>query len=174
MISARTHSGNSFICSYFTSFYRTNFISYGFRCAHTFPKANNNVRFNRRGTRLLCKEVGKLPTVYNVPQEANGISGKVQFSSQGYVKPTNGRNLNCFAGQDDELVVAASADHGLYVWSLPTDQQVAGDQVVDQPLVVLRGHKDEIYSVRYNRQSGALASAGKEKTIRLCTPIAQQ
>ena len=39
----------------------------------------------------------------------------------------NGRNNYCFAGKEDELVVAASADHGLCVWSLPSDQQVAGD-----------------------------------------------
>ena len=138
------------------------------------PKANNNVRFNRRGTRLLCREVGQLLTVYNVPQVANGISGKVQFSSQGYVKPTTGRNLNCFADQEDELVVAASADHSLYVWALPTDHQLAGDQIVDQPLVALRGHMDKIFSVRYNRQSDTLASAGAEKVIKLWTPIAQR
>ena len=104
---------------------------------------------------------------------ADGISGKVQFSSQGYVTPTTGRNLNCFAGRDDELVVAASADHGLYVWSLPTDQQLADEQI-DQSLVVLRGHTGSIYSVRYNRQRDTLASAGKDKIIRLWTPIAQQ
>ena len=105
---------------------------------------------------------------------ADGISGKVQFSSQGYVTPTTGRNINCFAGRDDELVVAASANHGLFIWSLPTDQQVEGDQIVDQSLVALRGHKDNIFSVRYNLQSDTLASAGAGKVIKLWAPIAQR
>ena len=104
----------------------------------------------------------------------DGVNGKVQFSSPDYASPQVGRNLNCFAGQNDELVVAASADHGLFVWSLPTDQKVAGDQVIDQPLVVLRGHKNNISSVRYNRQRDMLASAGWEKIIKRWTPIAQQ
>ena len=121
----------------------------------------------------MCRESFQPPTFYNVPQVANGISGKTQFSSQGYVTPTTGRNLNCFAGRDDELVVAASADYGLYVWSLPSDQQVAGDQVIGQTLTVLQGHKGVIYSVCYNHASDTLASAGAEKIIKLWVPIAE-
>ena len=71
-------------------------------------------------------------------------------------------------------MVAASAHHDLYVWSLPTVQQVEGDQIVDQSLVALRGHKDNIFSVRYNRQSDTLASAGAGKVIKLWAPIAQR
>ena len=103
-----------------------------------------------------------------------GAKRKVTFSSPQYRIPLIATVNFCFAGQDDELVVAASADYGLFVWSLPTDQQVAGDQIVDQPLVVLRGHKKYIHAVRYNRRRDMLASAGEEKIIKLWTPIAQQ
>ena len=89
---------------------------------HSFPNANNSVRFNRQGTRLVCKESNKLPVVYNVPIGSGAVNGKVEFSAPGYGIPGYGRHALCFAGQKEELVVAASADHGLYVWSLPNDQ----------------------------------------------------
>ncbi len=103
-----------------------------------------------------------------------GVRGKVKFSSPGNVIPNFEENTLCFAGQDDELVVGASADHGLYVWSLPSDQLVAGNHVVDQPLVVLRGHKGDIWAVRYNHQMDMLASAGREKILCLWMPIDHQ
>ena len=103
----------------------------------------------------------------------DGVNGKVGFSAPDYASPFYGRNNSCFAGQDDELVVVASADHGLFVWSLPTDQQVAGDQIVDQPLVVLRGDEDHIFAVGYNRQRDTLASAYQEGVIKLWTPRQQ-
>ena len=144
------------------------------RCVHTFSNLTNcSVRFNRQGTRLLCREDSQLPTVYQVPtsqQMTGGVNRKMQFSAPDYASPQVGRNINCFACQDDELVVVASGDHGLFVWSLPTDQQVAGDQVIDQPLVVLRGHKNYIHAVRYNHQRDTLVSAGEEKIIKLWTP----
>ena len=139
-----------------------------------------SVRFNRQGTVLLCKEVKQSPVVYNVitgQQVGGGANSRVQFSSPGYAYPNSGRRTLCFAGQDDELVVSASADHGLYVWSLPTDQPEDGEvseQIVDSSLTILRGHNGYINAVRYNHQSGTLASAGAEKIIKLWTPIVRQ
>ena len=144
---------------------------------HTFSNiANSSVRFNRQGTRLLCQVYKQLPTVYDVPtsqQMTDGVNGKVGFSAPNYAI-SYGANSFCFAGKDDEMVVAAPADHCLYVWSLSTDFQLTGDQVIDQPLVVLQGHKKSIYSVRYSRQSDTLASAGGEMVIKVWTPIALQ
>ena len=139
---------------------------------HIFPSANNSVRFNLQGTRLVCKESNKLPVVYNVPIGSGAVNGIVEFSAPGYGIPGYGKHIHCFAGQDNELVVAASADHNLYVWSLPNDQMVR--QIVDQPLVVLRGHKDKIFTVRFNNRSVTLASAGVEPIIKLWTSIVQQ
>ena len=140
---------------------------------------NTSVKFNQRGTRLLCHEFGHLsfPKVYDVATSqqmaSNGVesSRRVEFSAPGYATPYGGRNNFCFAGQDDELVVAASFYTNLFVWSLPFDQELSEYQVIDQPLVALEGHEDQIYSVRYNRQRDTLASAGEEKVITLWTPI---
>ena len=121
----------------------------------------------------MCKESNPLPVVYNVPIGRGAANGQVRFSAPGYGMPDGyGRHAFCFAGQEDELVVAASADHGLYVWSLPNDQVV--HTVVDQPLVVLRGHKDKIFAVRFNHEMYMLASAGVDRIIKLWTPIAHQ
>ena len=149
------------------------FVALIHRCVHRFPNPANtisNVQFNQQGTRLLCREKNQLPFVYNFSngQEVGGDQNRtriMKFSSLGYAIPNCGINLSCFAGQNDELVVAASADHGLFVW--PIDQKVVDEQVVDQPLVVLRGHKGSIFSLRYNRRIDTLASAGKENIIKL-------
>ena len=77
----------------------------------------------------------------------------------------------CSCRSEDELVVAASDDHNLFVWSLSADQRLAGDQVFGQSLVVIRGHFNNIYSVRFNHRTESLASAGKENIIKLWTPI---
>ena len=140
---------------------------------HTFPKPNMSVRFSQRGVRLLCRELHYLPVVYDVPgqQTSDFTAGKMYFSAQGY-GPSSGRNINCFAGQEEDLVVSASTDHNLYVWRLPIGP-LNDNQAAKQPLAVLRGHKDKIFSVRYNRRSDTLASVGEEKIIKLWTPILQ-
>ena len=146
---------------------------------HTFPTGLSdtfNSRFNRRGTRLLGVEANQLPVVYDVPtwqqMSATGAaSRKIQLYSPGYSYGNGyGRNSACFVGKEDELVVAAaSTDNGLYVWSLPVDQQpTVYDQYINQPLGILRGHEGYISAVRYNHNNGILASSGK-KTIKLWT-----
>ena len=70
------------------------------------------------------------------------------------------------------MVVSASADHGLFVWSLPDEE--SDDEVVFQPLVVLRGHEGAVNSIRFNRNNDMLASVGGENIIRLWTAVNQQ
>ena len=100
-----------------------------------------------------------------------GAVGKVRLSSQGFSLPGVGLNALCFAGQDHELVVAASEDHSLHVWSLPDSQ--GRDTTVNQSLIALRGHTNKVYTVRYDHNNDVLASAGYEKIIKLWNPIAQ-
>ena len=76
----------------------------------------------------------------------------------------------CFAGQDDELVVAASKDHSLHVWSLPESQ--GRDVTVNQSAIALRGHTD-VLTVRYDHNNDVLASGGYEEIIKLWSAIAQ-
>ena len=146
---------------------------------HTFPSTNDDrmpmAKFNKKGTRLLSAALGQSPVVYDVP--ANNDSsignavGSVRLSTQGYSNPNFiGYNFMCFAGKEDELVVSPSSnDHNLYVWSLMPKSQ-GSYLTVDQSVVVLRGHSDEVYTVRYDHNTDTLASAGAEQTIKLWTP----
>ena len=149
------------------------FPCFELRCLDSFPSSGTDcVRFNRQGTRLLCRDLSKFPVVYTVPERSDGwVKSKVTFSAPDYGIPYYGKNVHCFAGQDDKLVVATSDDHGLFVWPLPSHHQFADDKIVDQSLIVLRGHKDKIKCVCYNHRNDTLASAGNEKTIKLWAPF---
>ena len=129
--------------------------------------------FNRQGTRLLYGKVKQPPIVFDVPSEEqkDGATGKVRLSSSGFSLPDFGWNTLCFAGEDDELVVAASKDHSLHVWSLPDSQ--GRDTTINQSIFALRGHTEEVYSIRYDHNNDVLASGGREKIIKLWSHIAQ-
>ena len=156
-------------------------LCYFLRCVHRLHSkfsTSSNCVFNRQGTRILGGRVyDPFMMVFDVPTVSGGgddASKMYHLSTQGYSVSGVGRNKFCFAGKDDELVVSSSADNNLYVWSLPENQERAY-QTVNSSLHVLRdGHKDAIYSVRYDHCSDTLASAGAEKTIKLWTPVAQQ
>ena len=119
-----------------------------------------SVRFSQRGVRLLCRELHYLPVVYDVPgqQTSDFTAGKMYFSAQGY-GPSSGRNINCFTGQEEDLAVSASTDHNLYVWRLPI-RPLNDNQTAEQPLAVLRGHKDKIFSVQHYSTNSCLMSDG--------------
>ena len=79
----------------------------------------------------------------------------------------------CFAGRDDELVVAGTCCSwnlfpNLYVWSVPDGQD---EMAIDEPLLVLRGHSECISSVEFNPQNCALASCDYDGKIKLWTPF---
>ena len=132
-----------------------------------------NAMFNRRGTRLLYGLSKQPPVVFDVPleEQMDGATGKVRLISPQFSLPDAGINTLCFAGKEDELVVAASEDHSLHVWSLPDSQ--GRDITVDQSLIALRGHTARVYTVRYDHNNDILASAGYEKIIKQSSPIAQ-
>ena len=128
--------------------------------------------FNRRVNRLLYGKAKQPPIVFDVPSEEQmGCVGKVRLTSPGFSLPGVGFNTMCFAGQDHELVVAASEDHSLHVWSLPDSQ--GRDTTVNQSLIALRGHTTSVFSVRYDHNNDVLASSGLEKIIKLWSHIAQ-
>ena len=101
----------------------------------------------------------------------SGAPGKMRLSSQGFSLPAAGWNTICFAGRDDELVVAASEDHSLHIWSLLDNQ--GRDTTINQSLTALRGHTARVYTVRYDHNNDVLASAGAEKVIKLWSAIGQ-
>ena len=131
----------------------------------------NSTRFNRRGTQLLYGIDKQPPIVFDVPSEEQMGGGKMRLSSEGFSLPDFGWNTMCFAGKDDELVVAASEDQSLHVWSLLDSQ--GRDITINQSLIALRGHKGPVYCVRYDHNNDVLASAGDEKIIKMWSHIAQ-
>ena len=91
--------------------------------------------FNRQGTRLLSMEYQQPPLVLDVPSglQMGSETGKVRFTAQGFSRSLLTLRNKCFAGQDDELVVAPDEqDHCLHVWSLPEIQ--GRNQTVSQSL----------------------------------------
>ena len=132
--------------------------------------------FNRQGTRLLGGKINDpFVVVTDVPTFTGGAAavatGHINPSAQGFFVPTIGRNTLCFAGRDDDMVVSASGDNKLYIWSLPDSQ---GNEIsANQSLLELRGHTGSVYAVRFDPCNDVLASAGDEKIIKLWRPIAQ-
>jgi len=87
------------------------------RCVQVFP-ISTMAKFNRKGTSLIVIDVGSLmATVIPVvePSMADAVSGEIWLSAQGFSLPDVGKNLMCFAGHVDELIVSASKDYSLYV-----------------------------------------------------------
>ena len=72
----------------------------------------------------------------------------------------------CYAGANDELVVGASNNNDIYIWSAPPSDG-DGQRQVKLPLRILRGHQDVVRSVRYSVHNDALASCGDEGIVKL-------
>ena len=133
------------------------------RFVHSFNSTapTYSARFDGKGNRLICVSKEE-QVVYNVP--ANEVTDKVQLNAPGYSVSKDG----CFAGDDDELVVAPSFDHRLFIWSVPEGQ---GDRTIDQPLLSLPGHHGhEINQVRYCKATSSLVSGVVGGVIKLWTP----
>ena len=123
---------------------------------------------------MLCSPYSKLPVVYNVPNEqqkqpaSNRVTDKVQLTANGYSVAKSEHSSSCFAGDNDELAVASSSDHRLFIWSVPEGR---GDQTINQSLLSLTGHPYFINHVRYCKATSTLASISFG-AIKLWTPAA--
>ena len=167
-----------YLAAFFSIIYVHLLISYKmshcYRTLHSIKNiggSSTKAEFNLQGTRLLCKEYQQVPVVYDIlTSQSSAVDGKVKLTADGFNVPIGGRNNCCFAGTEHQLVVSASGDHELYVWSLP-DYKNCRNGVVHQPLLVLRGHRSSVLNVRYCPHTDMLASSGREKTIKLWMPV---
>ena len=105
--------------------------------------------------------------VYDIQQQAVS-AGKVELK-----EPNSGRralayDACCFAGVDDELVISASNDDSLLIWSLPESQDQ--NMTVDRSLCVLIGHEETIRSVRSSPDKLTFISCDDAGIIKLWTP----
>ena len=136
----------------------------------------NTAMFDGKGTHLLCKErIGIADThqiiVHKVPsseQQQAEFGDGLKLTSPGYAVPPLGLNTCCFAGDDDDLVVAASADNSLHVWSVLDGPN--GNPSFNQSLLSLRGHQKGLNSLRYCKAISSLASCGIKNVVKLWSP----
>ena len=127
--------------------------------------------FDAKGSRLLCREVDESGASHLVVRyiPANVQVEMKELQSVGYSVPKAGRNICCFAGDHDELVVASTAvDHSLHIWSVP-DGLPSGNRTAES-LLTLRGHQQALNSVRYCKTNSSLATCGAESVIKLWSP----
>ena len=140
-----------------------------FRFVFSFD-GTTQIRFDGKGKRLLCKQFSKAPIVYDVPSEQQqqrspgyvSVTDEVELTAPGY-SAIGGFSNFCFAGVDDELVIASSSDHSLFIWSLSEGR---GDQIIDQSLLSLTGRLKEINTVRYSKPNSTLASGDEHGIIK--------
>ena len=94
--------------------------------------------------------------------------GKVLLNDADFCIEELGWDTCCFAGLEDDLVIAAS-DSDLFVWSLP-DENRGINCTVNQSLHVFRdGHADSIRSIRCSRDKSAIVSCDADGVIKLWT-----
>ena len=116
------------------------------------------MRYDSKGDRLIFLETGG-PQVINL---ASFISGGGENVGKKKLASTVEKNHNwevngvcCFAGANDELVVAASLFDDLHVWSVPEDRSA-----VNQQIMHLKFADHLINGVFYSKHCGALVSSG--------------
>jgi len=97
---------------------------------------------------------------------ADAVTNRALLKANGYSANVRGRADFCFAGDDDELVIASSPSNPkLYVWSVPVGQ---GDRTIDQPMLSLSGNQRH-RAVRYSKAVSTLASSDEGGLIKLWT-----
>ena len=116
-----------------------------------------NARFDKNGNRLLCRPEADLPFLYNIPTvqlqpspTSNRVTDRVLLTATDYSVSKNERSNLCFAGGDDELVVASSSNHNLYMWSIPDTNL---DRIFGYPLMSLCGHQRPVNKCVIQRPS---------------------
>ena len=81
-----------------------------------------------------------------------------------------GWNACCYAGLEDDLVIAGSANGDLFVWSLPDENAFVIDCTINRSFHVLRnGHGDFIRSIRCSNDKSAIVSCAEDEVIKLWT-----
>ena len=139
----------------------------------------NRIQYNSSGNRLLfLKDKG--PQVIDLPTFFSGNE------EEGKKNPTTGEDQNnkgfywmdnggcCFAGENDELVVAVSKHRHLHVWSIPEgrfDDSTTGGAVAVEHLMHFLA-SDDVVGLCFSKVRSALISAGfGDDIINVWTPF---
>lgn len=120
-----------------------------------------SVRFNSTGTHILALRRRLAPVLYSV----SSPEPVAEFYHQDYYNSCTMKSCS-FAGDRDQFVLSGSDDFNLYMWKVP-DTGDSFDMVVEQPHIVLYGHRSIVNQVRYNPHYCLIASSGVEKIIKV-------
>ena len=140
---------------------------------YSFPSVTGtwSVRFNGSGSRLLCFEDDEPSqlVVYDLPMiHQPTATGKVLLKDPNMTMSNVGYDACCFGGLEDELVISASENNSLFIWSLP-DENRGLDCTVNRSLRVLAGHGSCINCMRCSSDKSAIVSCDDEGVIKLWT-----
>ena len=140
-----------------------------FRAKHA--SGTRGARFNGPGTQLLCLGTDSILTIYDLPTlRHSSDAGKVTLKNVDFANENSGCDAFCFAGLDDELVIAGSDDSNLHVWSQADGK---GQDLTDnQSFHALSGHKKSIRCVRSSPDQSSIVSCGDGAIIKFWIPSA--
>ena len=112
-------------------------------------------------------------TVYDLPtyghQSPAAGTGKIVLKDSDFDNEGVGYDAFCFAGVEDDLVIAGSEGNQLFIWYLPVTIK-GQDCTVNQSLSVVAGHKKTVRCVRSNVDKSSLISCGDEGVVKIWTP----
>lgn len=103
-----------------------------------------------------CLPTPHVPSLYLLQSRRTDVSrdGKFIATLRGHV----GSVYACAFSADSRLLVSASKDHTLKIWSVDKTGKLAVD---------LPGHQDEVYAVDWSPDGQKVGSGGKDKAVRL-------
>ena len=136
--------------------------------------ACGNVQYNRNGNRLLFME-REGPQVIDLSAFINsgGNKGKKNLTITDHPPNWPITLPCCFAGTNDELVVATSNHHqdGLYIWSVPACAARFHSIEADQKTTRLHTNGANISAMFFSKNRCALVACGLNKPIQVWTPF---
>jgi len=151
-------------------YHRKKYSQRGATCQRSAQQACMYARFDGEGKHVLVIRRRLPPALYDIAKS----NTQCQFDHPGYYNSCTLKSC-CFAGADDEYVVAGSDDFNVYVWKIPSsvgmEEDEGDDCWVGHAHHVLRGHRSIVNQVRFNADRHIVCSSGVEKVINLWTPF---
>ena len=126
----------------------------------------NVIRYDSKGDRLIFMGTGAGPQVIDLASFNSGGENKGKKKLTSTVEKDHHWTLHdtcCFAGANDELVVAASRERDLHVWSVPAGR--FDSTTIHRQMMHLTSNDLRIIGVFYNKHRATLVSCGAEKGI---------
>ncbi|XP_065067254.1 DDB1- and CUL4-associated factor 5-like [Rhopilema esculentum] len=117
-------------------------------------------KFDQFGTRILALMRRAGPVLFDIGKKRRLI----EFNHPEY-KNICTLKSPCFVGDADQFIAAGSDDFNLYIWENPRGDVI--EDCIDEPAMVLKGHRSIVNQIRYNHHAQAIVSSGVEKVIKL-------